>query len=640
MALFKQKRIAGSKTSVYELATHMSTSTPGGDTTNPHPQYLLRSEYSGGGSGGGTVDLSVHVNDPNAHSIYYVKKEAISATLENTSSKIPALSLLFQIYQELINKLTGKSGTDHTHTAVSIGAANAVHNHDGVYMTVAERNSYLPLSNVTGTISTSNAQVPTVGLLNTYVNSKIAEASSNYMQTSERTNYVLKTDIATTLSNSTSVPAAVSLVNSLQIAFSSHNHNELYSVIGHIHGEYLSVSSLNNDAEINIYVATTGDDTNGNGTEAAPFATIARALTYLQSLYVLKRNFIIHLAAGNYETQRISLVSDYEKISIIGDGSSSTTITLQPISENNYASSVFLIQIGKASIQNVTLQGPGASINSNAVVSSSDATTYLHNCVLTGWNAGIFADETSLVRLGDIDINNCDYGMLCWHHAVIQFDEAGVGSATGTVSFSNITKYVYTALFGGLIESRGDFMPTYTNVGGICKNHVGFVSSGGGGVYVGTDAENLISRYIYAKPPVVKTKTVITQTNGTVTIPFSYRDDIYIADIGSVASTLAFDFSALGDYYERVFEFEIWVMGDGTISFPTGCINLTGLSSLTDIAYDSNDLPSGVDPLLTEVVRVFKIRRIRLGTDVNRIIVTKSYTDDGTGCRNTATEIT
>ena len=66
---FNTTRTPGSRSSAYDLVDHIAES-------NPHPQYLLKSDYQGGGSG--SLDLEIHKSDPNAHGDNYVKPAALN----------------------------------------------------------------------------------------------------------------------------------------------------------------------------------------------------------------------------------------------------------------------------------------------------------------------------------------------------------------------------------------------------------------------------------------------------------------------------------------------------------------------------------------------------------------------------------
>ena len=66
---FNTTRTPSSRSSAYDLVAHIAES-------NPHPQYLLKSDYQGGGSG--SLDLENHKSDPNAHGDNYVKPAALN----------------------------------------------------------------------------------------------------------------------------------------------------------------------------------------------------------------------------------------------------------------------------------------------------------------------------------------------------------------------------------------------------------------------------------------------------------------------------------------------------------------------------------------------------------------------------------
>ena len=64
------------------------------------------------------------------------------------------------------------------------------------------------------------------------------------------------------------------------------------------------ILSTNN---INLYVATTGNDSTGNGTEAKPFATIQKSRDYIRTLKTSKqftKPVIVNIKAGTYEQDK------------------------------------------------------------------------------------------------------------------------------------------------------------------------------------------------------------------------------------------------------------------------------------------------------------------------------------------------
>ncbi len=101
---FKQKRYPGGITSAFDLTNHVAISVEG-TPTDPHPQYLLRSDY--GGTGGAT-DLSAHISDPNAHYSYYVRLAQISQTNVNNANTIPSSAYLYSALSSINVNLNSK----------------------------------------------------------------------------------------------------------------------------------------------------------------------------------------------------------------------------------------------------------------------------------------------------------------------------------------------------------------------------------------------------------------------------------------------------------------------------------------------------------------------------------------------------
>ena len=122
---FNTTRTPGSRSSAYDLVAHIAES-------NPHPQYLLKSDYQGGGSG--SLDLEIHKLDPNAHGDNYVKPVALNNYY--TKAEINANFYTKTQVDELLRGIDGSGVTlyhdpvndDSEAHAASMKAANVVYN--------------------------------------------------------------------------------------------------------------------------------------------------------------------------------------------------------------------------------------------------------------------------------------------------------------------------------------------------------------------------------------------------------------------------------------------------------------------------------------------------------------------------------
>lgn len=163
---FDTTRTPGSLSNTYDLAAHVAAS-------DPHSQYLKKTDYSGSGSIVTSNDLEIHKSDPNAHGDAYVKpavlndyytKDEVDALFANEgitlyhnpvndANKTHAASMyaVNQVYLMLdehrkpIQQSGGVSGhldtnglelyarRVHTHTPTECGAASSGHNHDDRY---------------------------------------------------------------------------------------------------------------------------------------------------------------------------------------------------------------------------------------------------------------------------------------------------------------------------------------------------------------------------------------------------------------------------------------------------------------------------------------------------------------------------
>lgn len=209
---FDTKRLPGSKTTAFELAHHLLVQDGDGNILNPHPQYLLKKDYTGGGGG---FDITVHMNDPLAHINFYVPKAMLTQTIVDTHEKVPTSKAVYDVIQRIDSDLANKSPIDHTHTPQEIGAAPENHSHPE-YALVDHTHSEYILNSRFKTVMTSGEQdVPSMLLL-VDLNTRFVNHNHDGVYSPVGHTHTLE---------------------SLGAAAANHNHDGVYSKIDHDHDE-------------------------------------------------------------------------------------------------------------------------------------------------------------------------------------------------------------------------------------------------------------------------------------------------------------------------------------------------------------------------------------------------------------------
>ena len=166
-----------------------------------------------------------------------------------------------------------------------------------------------------------------------------------------------------------------------------------------------------------LYVATTGNDTTGNGTSSAPFKTISKAVEvapYISSV-------IINIAAGTY-TESSYIYIDNKHISFVGTGN----ITIK--NTTNY-----VFEIVKGSIVvfngNITIEAP--SDKNAIIIRDSHLMNVGGNMILKG-NIGINAQRGAQVDfVARVDVATSNTAFYAIQGARIGF-EANIYGTTST----------------------------------------------------------------------------------------------------------------------------------------------------------------------------------------------------------------
>lgn len=152
-------------------------------------------------------------------------------------------------------------------------------------------------------------------------------------------------------------------------------------------------------ANTTIYVATTGSDTTGDGTSSAPFATLTKALSFLNGKTLLGA-VTIQIADGTYShTSQIEPNHPQGNlITIQGNASDKALVTLS-----------FTECTGFYIAPNISLNLKYLTISGNRTTNNrgffSDGSLNLKNCKIMNFDTGII-QEAGYTNLHDVEVTN------------------------------------------------------------------------------------------------------------------------------------------------------------------------------------------------------------------------------------------
>lgn len=237
-----------------------------------------------------------------------------------------------------------------------------------------------------------------------------------------------------------------------------------------------------------IYVSTSGSDTTGNGSSAAPFATINKALSVVAS------GGTIHVEAGTY-TEGFSV--DH-KTSVTIDGAGATTTTIAPATlidtglGHKYTKDMH-VSVLVSNSTNVTLSGmtiqstsaaPGAG-GADAIVFWNGSTGSMSDDAVTGIYTPINGTQTGQGIAVDgssgavsLAVNNTDLS---------GFQKNAIDAVDGNSVAGGATDTMTVTVNGGTIAGAG-------STSAIAQNGILFWNQGGGtvtGSVSGTTIKNL-----------------------------------------------------------------------------------------------------------------------------------------------------
>ncbi len=173
----------------------------------------------------------------------------------------------------------------------------------------------------------------------------------------------------------------------------------------------------------NIYVATNGNDSTGNGSPTNPFQTIAKAIAEVQA------NGTIHILNGEYKGSGNKNIHINKDLTITGQNQTSTIINAEGVGF------IFTIDIGKnVTLQNLTLKNGFIYGNGGAINNQGNLTVV--NCTFTGNTHGNTASYGGAIyNSGNCNIMASTFtNNLAW-----DYGGAIYNSGTVTMHFNRIT---------------------------------------------------------------------------------------------------------------------------------------------------------------------------------------------------------
>lgn len=176
---------------------------------------------------------------------------------------------------------------------------------------------------------------------------------------------------------------------------------------------------------VTLYVATTGSDTTGDGTSAAPYQTIAKALSALPK-NLNGKTATINIAAGTYSEPRVDVTSFKDGEMIITGASSSAKPSISNGIYVNKCSAAVTLRYLTLTSSSTGSQGAGivncqqATIDTCAVTSSTNQQ-----------NHGILIDSLSTAYIVGTHVTNCNYAVLSRAARVVIYSISGGGNRIG-----------------------------------------------------------------------------------------------------------------------------------------------------------------------------------------------------------------
>lgn len=188
-------------------------------------------------------------------------------------------------------------------------------------------------------------------------------------------------------------------------------------------GRWVRVSYAGVFKDNAIYVGPTGNDTTGDGTQAKPYASLAKALSVIPK-DLGGQTITINVAAGTYTETGVNITDFYGgQLSIVGDSTTPPTFT------NRIYCMYCSARISFKYINTVApVDWGGFSVSRCAMVEFNDCNV---NATTQGKGFGIYSAFLSEVYVHNCEINNCQYGVSCAWGKLFVSTATGSGNTYG-----------------------------------------------------------------------------------------------------------------------------------------------------------------------------------------------------------------
>lgn len=204
-------------------------------------------------------------------------------------------------------------------------------------------------------------------------------------------------------------------------------------------------------ADMNIYVATTGSDTTGDGSSGSPYKTIGKALAQVPQ--IINHDVYIRVADGTYTSfpdikgfageGELVIKGSSENASVVNINSPDTTVILV----RNMAVDVSLRYMSFKT-----------SCSASEAIRVEYGRVSIANCVIDGTNmtssfkAGVYASYGSQVDISNVEVKNLIRGFIARKNGIMH-----CASCSGSA-----VEYGYYTQHGGVLLVQ-DSTITYTN---------------------------------------------------------------------------------------------------------------------------------------------------------------------------------
>lgn len=200
---------------------------------------------------------------------------------------------------------------------------------------------------------------------------------------------------------------------------------EMVSYVTNYVTEYVEETIGGLKENVDLYVATTGNDTTGDGTSENPFLTIAKALSTLDKDLNGKKA-TVYIAAGTYGESRVNVTS-FTNGELILTGTSSAT-------KPSITNGVYVNKCSAAvTLRYLTLTSSSTGSQGAGVVNCQQAT--IDTCAVTSattqQNHGILIDSLSTAYIVGTHVTNCNYAVLSRAARVVIYSVSGGGNRIG-----------------------------------------------------------------------------------------------------------------------------------------------------------------------------------------------------------------